>query len=137
MKTLRAVSAVMALVAALLLGVAGAAEAGDIFTAPLFIVDSAGDQIGCEVANPTSKSVNVTLTIFDAGGTAVATSGPLTLLAGGSTQLDHAGLGMHRCKVTTNNAGIRISLQRFNQTSGGAATPASNSDLNGYGEIVR
>jgi hypothetical protein len=129
MRSLRSVCAAVALVSGLLLG-AGDAGAANIFTAPLFIVSDAGDLIRCGVANPTNGSVNITITIIDAGGTDLATTVSTTLAAGDSTQLSFTGVnGMVRCKVVTTSNLIRVSFNRSN-TGGGELA-----DLNGYGQV--
>jgi hypothetical protein len=65
---------------AFMLFVTGAAEAVDLFTAPLFIADA--DTFACEIVNVTTTSRTVRIQIIDTVGGVVSDSGDLTLPAG-------------------------------------------------------
>lgn len=135
MKTRRSVSAVIVLVSALLLSVAGGAEAASLNTASLFIagVTNPGDTVACEVANVTAADINnLTIDVHDQTGVVVNSTGPFTLPAGVSVQLDFiAGTDERfRCVFDAANInGLRPAINRFNPSSGSVA------DLNGFGQI--
>src|SRR5262245_37485191 len=120
----------LAFVSSLLMSIVAVAEAGTITTSRLVIDPDGGDKIRCEVANPTSGSVNITIDILNFTGTELATSGPIALGAGRSTHREFSPLMFDAvyCTVLTNNAGVRVAMNRFNGTS---------SDLKGWGQIAR
>jgi hypothetical protein len=132
MKTLRSVSAAIALGSALLLGGAAVAEAGTITTAPLFIAGTLGDVHACELANVTAVGINLTIESIDSAGTVVNSSGLVLVPGGVSIQVDFfaATDEQFRCRFSaTDSNGIRVSINRFRPPTGSVA------DLNGYGEI--
>src|SRR5262245_17539122 len=123
-------SSVLTFVSSVLVSTVAIAEAGTITTSRLSINPDGGDSIRCEVANPTSGPVNITIDILDFTGKQLATSGPIVLGAGRSTQFEFSPpmFDALYCAVVTNNAGVRVAMNRFNGTS---------SDLKGWGQIAR
>lgn len=126
MKSQLSMTAVIATVCALFLGVAGIAEAGTIFTSALFV--TTGEQVSCSLANVGASDSTVTLKTFDRFGNEVDSLGPIVVSAGDvlPNTFTVGTASYFYCKAVSSSSNVRVSISRF---------IGAGSDLAGFGTV--